>query len=90
MADERRPLDSRHAADAVDPGFWNIVGEIDVFDHAVADPQIGVAVVDQQARLAHQTQAQSALHVHQHQREDHSRQAREQFAAVRQQCLQCE
>ena len=67
-----------------------VARQVDVFDFPLADPEIGVAVIDEQAGLAHQPQVQPPLNVHEHQRENHPGQPRQQLAPVTEQCFQRE
>ena len=46
------PLDAFDAANAVDPELGNILGKIDVFDPLMSNPEVGVAMIDQDAGLA--------------------------------------
>jgi hypothetical protein len=48
----------------------------------MADPDVGAAVVHEQAGLADQSQVQAGLQVDQHDSERHADQGREQLAAV--------
>ena len=69
------PLDAFNRANSIDQAARHVLWKVDVVHFLVANPDVRVTLVDEQAGFANQAEEQSALDIDEHDRKDDARPA---------------